>query len=276
MAVIAALARAGGEHLLDLHRDADHHRTVLTLGGPLEEIEAAARAVAVVAVASIDLTAHHGVHPRLGAVDVVPFVPLGALGTVGPEWRQAQGARDRFAAWAGSALDLPCFLYGPERSLPDVRRHAFGTLAPDTGPPSPHPTAGACAVGVRPVLVAYNVWIADEQQREASVVLSVARQLAASLRGPEVRSLGLPVSVGAQVSCNLIDITAAPIANIYDAVAVGAARQGCSVTRAELVGLVPEAVLHSAPRARWRELDLAEDRTIEYRMARQGHPTATD
>jgi glutamate formiminotransferase len=270
--VIAAIAKAGGDGLLDLHEDADHHRSVLTLGGPLGEVEAAARSVAEAAVASIDLRSHAGVHPRLGAVDVVPFVPLGTGTTDADTFHEAHAARNRFAAWAGSALALPCFLYGPERTLPDIRRHAFVTLSPDTGPPTPHPTAGACAVGVRPVLVAYNVWIADGG-RKPSEVLSVARRLAASLRGPDVRSLGLPVSGGAQVSCNLLDPSTTSIAGLYDAVAVGAAARGCAVTRAELVGLVPEAALLAAPRDRWPELDLAEDRTVEFRMARRGNPS---
>ncbi len=273
-AVVGAIAAAGGDGLLDVHRDADHHRSVLTLGGSLDEVEAAARSVTEAAVGAIDLRSHAGVHPRLGAVDVVPFVALDTLTPDGAGWPGALGARDRFAAWAGSALGLPCFLYGPERSLPDIRRHAFGALAPDTGPSTPHPTAGACAVGVRPVLVAYNVWITSGRL-QTSAVLSVARRLASSLRGPYVRSLGLPVAGGAQVSCNLIDPAATSIAELYDAVATGAAAQGCSVTRAELVGLLPEAVLQSAPTERWRQLDLAEDRTIEYRMARRGDPTGT-
>jgi glutamate formiminotransferase len=268
--VIEAIAQAGGAGLLDLHTDADHHRSVLTLGGCLDKVEAAARAVAEAAVQSIDLRSHTGTHPRLGAVDVVPFVPLDEVTPDGGGWRRVQDARDRFAMWAASALGLPCFLYGPERSLPDVRRHAFGSLVPDTGPDRPHPTAGACAVGVRPVLVAYNVWIADDGAREASSALIVARRLATSLRGPGVRSLGLPLPDGAQVSFNLIEPAGPSIAEVYDAVAVGAAAQGCSVTRAELVGLLPEAALHAAPRRRWPELDLAESRTIEYRMAERG------
>ena len=268
-AVVETVARAGGVSLLDVHRDADHHRSVLTLGGPLDEIEVAARSVAEAAVAAIDLRSHTGVHPRLGAIDVVPFVPLGTGSPVGEGWHHALAARDRFAAWAGSSLALPCFLYGPERTLPEIRRGAFESLAPDSGPSRPHPTAGACAVGVRLALVAYNVWITDGREGRASTALSVARRLAASLRSAEVRTLGLLMRDGAQVSCNLIDPATTSIADLYDAVATGAVAQGCSVTRAELVGLLPEAALHSTPPARWSELDLAEDRTIEYRMARR-------
>ncbi len=268
--VIDSVARAGGRALLDCHSDADHHRSVLTLGGSLDEVETKAQAVAVATVESIDLSSHVGVHPRLGALDVVPFVPLGAVGLHGPAWAEAVAARDRFAVWAGTVLGLPCFLYGPERTLPEVRRHAFATLVPDTGPPTPHPTAGACAVGVRPTLVAYNVWLADGDEADGPSVLTVARELAASLRGPTVRSLGLAVADGAQVSCNLIDPSTVSIDRIYDAIAAGAEAQGCAVTRAELVGLVPERVLRRVPERRWPELDLADDRTIEFQLARQG------
>ncbi len=272
--VIAALTDAAGVHLLDLHSDGEHHRSVLTLGGPLPGVEDAARAVARAAVSGIDLTTHSGVHPRLGVLDVVPFVPLDGVATGSDAWSAAASARDRFATWAGSSLGLPCFLYGPERTLPDVRRQAFTSLAPDTGPRTPHPTAGACAVGVRLPLVAYNVWIADPTPRpdgdDAPTALSVARGLAANLRGPSVRTLGLPLSSGAQVSCNLIDPSTAAIAELYDDVVAGARAQGCSVVRAELVGLLPEITLRAVPRPRWAELDLGEHRTIEFRMAERG------
>jgi glutamate formiminotransferase len=271
--VIDALAAVGGDLLLDVHTDADHHRSVLTLGGPLGEVEDATRAVAVAAVAALDLRRHVGVHPRLGVLDVVPFVPLAAADS-GSAWSQATAARDRFAAWAGEALDLPCFLYGPERTLPDIRRQAFSSLAPDTGPPAPHPTAGASAVGVRLPLVAYNVWIEAQGDTDPSTALSAAREVAAQLRGPAVRSLGLAVIGGAQVSCNLLDPVAQPIADLYDRVVLGVTSARCRVVRAELVGLVPDAALRAVPRPRWQELDLGEERTIESRMeARAGHIT---
>jgi glutamate formiminotransferase len=196
------------------------------------------------------------VHPRIGAVDVVPFVALGST-----PFARAVEARDAFAAWAGSALSLPCFLYGPERSLPDVRRGAFTSFPPDAGPPAPHPTAGACAVGARPVLVAYNVWL-------AGAGLDTARAIARSLRGPAVRALGLQVGPGAadvQVSMNLVDPAAFGPAEAYDAV-----RAEAPVARAELVGLVPRSVLEATPQDRWTELDLAEDRTIEARAEALG------
>lgn len=245
--MIAALVAAGGDDVLDVHRDSDHNRAVLTLYG-----EAAPRAVAEEAVRLIDVRAHAGAHPRIGAVDVVPFAPLGDT-----PFDEAIAARDRFARWAGEALALPCFLYGPERTLPDIRRAAFSSLGPDTGPAAPHPTAGACAVGARPVLVAYNLWLADSD-------LASAREIARGLRGPAVRALGLQVGRSVQVSLNLVDPMVVGPAAAHDMVAARA-----RIARAELVGLVPEAVLRAVPQARWAQLDLDAERTIEARLARR-------
>jgi glutamate formiminotransferase / 5-formyltetrahydrofolate cyclo-ligase len=242
--VIDAVARAAGDALLDLHVDPHHNRSVLTLAGP--DVENAARAVAAEAVRRIDLRLHVGVHPRLGAVDAVPFVPL-----EGSSMDDAVAARDRFAAWAGDELGVPCFLYGPERTLPDVRRHAFTGLAPDTGGPVAHPTAGAICAGARPVLVAYNVWLVE------GVDVGAARQVAREIRGPGLRALGLDVGGRAQVSMNLVDPYRVGPAEAYDLVAARA-----PVDRAELVGLVPAAVLDSVPAHRWTQLDLSSSKTL--------------
>ncbi|MGH9065549.1 MAG: glutamate formimidoyltransferase [Acidimicrobiales bacterium] len=233
--------------LLDVHADPHHHRSVVTLAGP--DVEEAARLLTRRAVDLLDLSTHAGAHPRLGVVDVVPFVPI-----TGPSLAGAVSARDRFAHWAAGAMGLPCFLYGPERTLPEVRRLAFRSLPPDVGPPEPHPTAGAVSVGARPPLVAYNLWLARDD-------VAVARSIAAGLRGPGVRALGLDLGGRAQVSCNLIDPVRTGPAAVYDAVSARA-----PVARAELVGLIPAAALLQVPRSRWAELDLSEDRTIEARL----------
>jgi glutamate formiminotransferase len=246
---VARIGGAAGGQLLDVHSDPHHHRSVLTLVG-----EEAARAVATAAVAELDLTTHDGVHPRLGVVDVVPFVAL-----AGSTPDDAVRARDAFARWLADAHQVPCFLYGVERTLPEVRRTAFRTLAPDAGPSTPHPTAGATAVGQRPVLVAYNVWVAGTD-------LAGARRLAAEVRGPAVRALGLEVGDRLQVSMNLIDPAVVGPATAYDAVAAAAGRAGAEVEGAELVGLLPDAVLRAVPPARWEALDLDAARTIEARL----------
>lgn len=252
--VVRAIAAAGGAAVLDVHSDADHHRSVLTMAGP--RVEDAVRSVAARAVDLIDLRAHTGVHPRIGAVDVVPFVAL-----EGSSRRDALRARDAFACWAGSELSVPCFVYGPERSLPDVRRSAFGDLAPSRGPSHPHPTAGAIAVGARSVLVAFNVWL-------GGAGLDDAKRIARELRGSSVRALGLAVGDGAQVSMNLVQPARFGPADAYDAVARLARQMNVEVVRAELVGLVPAVVLGAVPEARWAELGLGPDRTIESRLGR--------
>jgi len=271
--VIGTVATAGGAALLDVHSDAEHHRSVLTLAGTLPEVEAAARSVAGAAVETIDLRTHRGVHPRLGAVDVVPFVPLtDPDDAVGAEaaWSDVLAARDRFADWLGVSLGVPCFRYGPERTLPDVRRQAFTALAPDTGPAAPHPTAGACAVGARHVLIAYNVWIRAEpgpDRPDDDEVVAVARSLASELRRPGLRTLGLAVDGGAQVSCNVVDPEAVGLVDVYDAVARAAAGRRCRVWRGELVGLVPGSALAAVPDRRWAELGLRAEDTIEFRRS---------
>lgn len=247
------LAAACGEDLLDVHTDPHHNRSVFTLVG-----ERAPRALATRAVERLDLRVHEGVHPRLGVVDVVPFVALDGNDTA------ARTARDAFARFAGETLGLPCFLYGEERSLPEVRRGAFGTLAPDTGPPVPHPTAGACAVGNRGVLVAYNLWLPGED-------LAAAQDIARSVRSPALRALALQVGTRVQVSMNLVAPGEVGPAEAFDQVAALAAARGSRVEGAELVGLVPASVLEAIAPQRWEELDLAPERTIEARLnKRQG------
>jgi glutamate formiminotransferase / 5-formyltetrahydrofolate cyclo-ligase len=247
-ALLAEFDAAAGESLLDRHTDPDHHRSVFTLVGT-----DAPRSLAALAVERLDLGTHQGAHPRIGVVDVVPFV---ALGSSPPG--DALAARDAYARWSGDELQVPCFTYGPERTLPEIRRSAFGQLRPDTGPDAPHPTAGASAVGQRGLMVAYNVWLADADLGEAN-------RIAKELRSPAVRALGLRVGDEVQVSMNLVDPARVGPAAVFDAVAAQT-----PVARAELVGLVPRSVLDPIPRARWRELDVADDRTIEARLEGAG------
>jgi glutamate formiminotransferase len=270
--VLARLRRAGGAEVLDLHRDADHHRSVLTLGGETEVVEAAARAVTAAAAELLDLGPHRGAHPRFGVVDVVPFVPLGppddarerATAVEPPSMAGAVAARDRFARWAGEVLEVPCFVYGPlpdgsVRTLPEIRRSAFVGLAPDAGPSLPHPRLGAVAVGARRLLVAYNLWV-------AGVGVDRAKAVAAAIRSPDVRALGLALGHSLQVSCNLVRPERVGPAQLYDEVAARIAAEGGRVERAELVGLVPMSVLEATPEERWAQLDLGPASTIERRL----------
>jgi glutamate formiminotransferase len=244
--VVTTIASSAGGSLLDVHSDVHHNRSVLTLVG-----EEAPRAVARAAVAELDVRRHQGVHPRFGVVDVVPFAPL-----AGSTLADAVTARDRFLEWLAADLGVPGFAYGPERTLPDVRRLAFGALPPDRGPSLPHPSAGATAVGARPVLVAWNVWLGEPD-------LALAQRIARDIRGPQLRALGLPVGGRVQVSMNLVSPDELGPAEAWDLVA-----ERATVAGAELVGLVPRSVLERIDPARWAQLDVAEDRTIEWRVAR--------
>jgi len=256
--VIADLRAAAGPALLDVHSDGDHNRSVLTLAGPPEAVVAGVRSLARATVARLDLGSHQGVHPRIGVLDVVPWVSLSGWPLDEGPPAAATEARDAFAAWAGAELALPCFLYGPGRTLPEIRREAWRSLVPDTGPRVPHPSAGAAAVGARPALVAYNLWLAGAD-------LAEARRLAAAVRGPAVRALGLQVGDAVQVSCNLIAPLVVGPAAVFDAVATRTAG-----ARAELVGLLPARVLATIAEHRWPELDLDRSRTIEARLEQAG------
>jgi glutamate formiminotransferase len=260
---LSELADAAGPVLLDLHADPDHHRSVLTLAGEAELVTHAVQAVARASVARLDLGAHRGAHPRRGVVDVVPFVPYTPGRLPDQDLSAVLVLRDTFARWMSATLGVPTFLYGPLpggviRTLPQVRRNAFGALPPDFGPLEPHPTAGATAVGARSVLVAYNVWVSS---------LEVAQTVAPLVRSPALRALGLPVGPGAQVSCNLVDPAQLGPAQAYDAVRRLVAEAGGAVKGAELVGLLPEAVLDAIPASRWGELGLSPDKTVESRLS---------
>jgi glutamate formiminotransferase / 5-formyltetrahydrofolate cyclo-ligase len=264
-AVLAALRTAAGDALLDVHVDGDHHRSVLTMAGAPGTLVDRVLALASVAASAIDLGLHRGAHPRLGALDVVPFAPIRGVALDG-----AMVARESTIAALG-ALGIPAFRYGPladgsTRSLPEVRRGAFRGLDPDAGPPGPHLTAGATAVGARRPLVAWNAWLHGALPAEAS-------RIAAAVRGPRIRALGFEVTGATQVSCNLLDPVVVTPLDCYRLVEAQLG-QGIHVVRCELVGLVPEAVLEAVPPSWWERLDLDATRTVEARAQAVGIPLA--
>jgi glutamate formiminotransferase len=252
--VIRALQSAAGASLLDTHTDPDHNRSVFTLGG--DDVLDAAIRLARSSIELVDLRNHVGVHPRLGVVDVVPFVPIS--GAIGPDMdlAEALAARQGFAEFAAKSLGIPCFFYGPERTLPEIRRRAFVDIAPDLGPPTPDPKSGAICVGARLPLVAYNLVLEEPD-------LQAAKFIARQLRSPAVRALGLAVGNDVQVSCNLIAPWSFGPAECYDAV-----RAVAPIKSAELVGLLAEELLARIPPNRYAELDVDPDRTIESRLRR--------
>ena len=280
---IAALERAVSAvpevRLLDVHVDADHHRSVFTLvGRPSAVADAAVRAVAV-AVERIDLRLHRGEHPRMGAADVVPFVPLdgATLGDCATLAREV-GAR------IGPELGVPVYLYGraatrPDRvSLPNVRARGFEDLlervgrdplvVPDFGPPALHPTAGATAVGARPLLVAFNVLLATTDVRVAQRVARAVRTSGGGL--PSVQARGFLVRGRAQVSLNLLDVDVTPPRAAVDAIAREAARHGTEIVSSEIVGLAPERALAGVSAATLHLQEPATERLLEPRLRALG------
>ena len=243
------LAEVCADDLLDVHFDTEHNRSVFTLTG----VDAPQR-LTKLAVQLLQLDTHQGVHPRLGVVDVVPFVPLEES-----TMKDAQLARDEFARWASSELSVPCFVYGTERSLPELRRDAWTNLQPQYGPVVPHATAGAMCVGARNLLVAYNVWL-DPKTSEKD-----ARSIAHSVRGDGIRTLALQVGNHWKISMNLIGPSRVGPDIATDRVNYFAGLNNVKIERCELVGLISQNELNKISQQRWNELDLSAERTIEFR-----------
>ena len=236
-AIVQAVRDTPGVRLADWSADADHNRLVVTFVGPPVAVQAAALAAAAAAIKHIDLGVHTGVHPRLGAIDVLPFVPLSGI-TLAECAALAEEAGREIA----SRHALPVFFYeaaSPEgRPLPAVRRHAFSTLAPDYGPPAPHPTAGAVVIGARGPLVAYNINLATPD-------ITIARTIAREMRGlpslPGIRALGLPLpSRGlTQVSMNLTRPAETPLLAVFGYIQTRALEMGAIVVESEMIGAMP-------------------------------------
>ena len=258
--VLDALAQASGASLRDRHADAFHHRSVFTLINERATLVPDVRRLIATGLARVDLREHRGVHPRLGAVDVVPFVALS------PEpFADACTLRDETAHWIATELATPVVRYGPladgtTRTLPDVRRAATRGDPPDEGPP-PRPERGLVAVGCRPILVAWNLWL-------RGVSIEQAQALARLVRGPFVRSLAFDLGSYVQVSCNLLDPLTVGPSDVYDLVNERLA--GGATMHAELVGLIPAALLEREAPSRWGQLAIGPDVTIEGRLAASG------
>ena len=242
-----------GVHLLDRTSDADHNRSVLTFAGPAAAVTAAMEAAVEEAIAHIDMNGHSGQHPRIGAVDVIPFVPLAGT-TMDEAIELARG----FGRHVAERFDLPVFLYAKaaQRSdrevLADIRRPQFEGLRdqigepgnePDFGPARLHPTAGAVAVGARPFLIAYNI---NLETRDLELAKSIARRVRERGGGlPRVQALGLDLAeLGCvQVSMNLLDFSVTPIWRVWETVIELAREAGVDSRESELIGLCPLAAL---------------------------------
>ena len=273
-AIAEAIAEHAGSWLLDRTADSDHGRSVYTLAGYPGRVMAAMEAAVGVALERIDMRAHDGRHPRLGAVDVIPFVPLGDT-----TMKQCVAGARAFAERLADRFDLPVYLYReaarrPERHvLADVRRPGFEGLAewmaqpggePDYGPARPHPSAGATVVGARPFLIAWNIQL-------ASTDVAVARRIAGRIRErdgglPAVQALGIDLaSQGCvQLSMNIVDHDRTPIWHVWEYAERLAAAEGVSLLDSELIGLVPaKALVEVADHIGSGSFHTAEQRLLE-------------
>jgi len=264
--VIAELADAAGAgtgaRLLDVSSDADHNRTVLTFVGAPEAVYAAARRVADVAVARIDLNHHEGVHPRIGAIDVVPFVPL-----YHATMDECVALAHRFASYAAESLGIPVYLYAEAarrpafRGLAAIRRGGFEELRtaigtaerrPDLGPARAHPTAGAVAVGARGVLIAMNVDLAGGDATVARSIARAVRESSGGLPAVQAMEVWLPRRGTAQVSMNLLDYRRTPPLAAFERVREEALKCSVDVAAGELIGCAPRDALPQDPVAALR------------------------
>jgi glutamate formiminotransferase len=270
------VADTPGVTLLDRTSDSSHHRSVLTFAGSRDSVAAAVLSLFEAALAAIDLRTHTGVHPRIGAVDVVPFVPL-----EGATMAACVELAMEVAEEVASRFDLPVYLYEdaarrPERRrLEDIRRGQFEGLAakmrdaawqPDFGPARPHATAGASVIGARMPLIAYNINLDSDRLDVARAIASVIRESSGGL--PCVKAMGVPLGDRGivQVSMNLTNYTMTSMRTVFDAVESEAAARGIDILESELIGLVPAAALADTSPEYLRIAGFRPDMVLEERL----------
>ncbi|HKP46977.1 MAG TPA: glutamate formimidoyltransferase [Pyrinomonadaceae bacterium] len=278
-ALVRAVQTVPEACVLDQHIDADHNRSVITFVAPANQVVDAAFALVARAAELIDMRRHKGEHPRLGATDVLPFIPLS-----GTTMEQCVGLAHQAGERIARELGVPVFFYEraalrPERvNLEDVRRGALELLreqiaveparAPDAGPLMVHETAGAIAVGARPFLIAFNVNLKTTD-------VNVARQIARTVRArhgglPFVKALGFTLSTRnlVQVSMNLVNYEATGMERAYAAVRDEAARAGVEIANTEIVGLAPEKAIDRTAEYFQMLEEFSEDKILEHRIAK--------
>ena len=252
-----SIRSVAGVRLADVHADPDHNRSVFTFLGAPDDVEHAAIALAQAVFSNVDMRAHHGVHRRIGALDVVPFVPLRGItmeGTVG----RARAVGELLAR----THRVPVYFYGSAASSP-ARRSLYAIRAgeyeglsaklsdpawrPDAGPARFDPAKGATAVGARDVLIAYNVWLESADLDAARAIARTIRESSGGL--PQLQALGFPIPHQGlvQVSMNLLNYRVTSLSRAFDAVKSEADRHGVGIRRGELVGLAPRAAFEGRP-----------------------------
>jgi len=276
----ASAIRATGVTLLDVKADASHNRTVYTFAGEREPVKAAALALFGQALQAIDLRTHSGEHPRLGAVDVVPFVPI-----EGVTMADCVALAKEVGAEVARRHHVPVYLYEEaasspaRRNLEDIRRGEFEGLAakmtqdewkPDFGPAAPHPSAGASVVGARMPLIAYNINLATNRLDVAKKIAAAIRQSSGGLRFVKAMGVELADRGIVQVSMNLTNYEKTPVFRVFELVKREAARYGVAVLESEVVGLIPSGAL-TASAAWYLQLDgFSDDQVLENKLRSSG------
>jgi glutamate formiminotransferase len=278
--VVARIAEAvravPGVRLLDHSSDISHNRSVFTLVGDAPSLKVATLALFADAISAIDLRTHQGEHPRLGAVDVVPFVPID-----GVTMAECVALAKEVGAAVASQFDVPVYLYEEaaanpaRRNLEDIRRGGFEGLAakmthaewiPDFGPPHPHPSAGASVIGARMPLIAYNINLNTDRLDVAKKIAAAARHSSGGLRHVKAMGVRLENRNLTQVSMNLTDFQQTPMFRVFELVKREAERYGVSVLESEIVGLVPSAALISSAEY-YRQLErFGADQILENKL----------
>ena len=274
---VTAIRRVPGVRVLDYTSDASHNRSVLTLAGEAAPLKAAVLALFEQATTAIDLRAHKGAHPRLGAVDVVPFVPI-----EGVTIADCVALAHETAAVVAQRFGVPVFLYeeassDPARkNLEDIRRGEFEGLAakiakpewkPDYGPAAPHPSAGASVIGARMPLIAYNINLATDRLDVAKKIAAAIRQSSGGFRFVKAMGITLDDRKIVQVSMNLTNHEKTPMYRVFEVVKREAARYGVSVLESEIVGLVPAAALVATAEYFLQLQGFRGDQVLETRLA---------
>jgi len=277
-AMAAAVRAVPGIRLLDHSSDASHNRSVFTLVGDAAGVEHAVLALFERAVAEVDLRTHRGEHPRLGAVDVVPFVPI-----QGVTMAECVALAKRVGAAVAERFHVPVYLYeeasnNPARkNLEDIRRGEFEGLAakmttdgwaPDFGPAAPHPTAGAAVIGARMPLIAYNINLATDRLDVAKKIAAGIRQSSGGFRYVKAAGFRLEARGIVQVSMNLTNYEKTPIFRVFETVKREAARYGVAVLESEIVGLIPSAALNAAAEYYLQIEGFSADQVLEQKLRR--------
>jgi glutamate formiminotransferase len=273
---IAGVIERPGVKLLDLSSDPNHNRTVITIAGEPQAVAEAAFDLAKAAVEKIDLNHQQGEHPRMGAVDVIPFVPVGGM-----SMKECSELAEQVGQRIGAELNVPVYLYAESarvpqrRKLPTIREGEFEGFAekikdpawkPDFGPSERHPTAGCVAVGARNFLVAFNIDLDTSDVKIASKIAKGIRESSGGLMNLQAKGIYLKDKQRAQVSMNILSYQTTPMYRVFELVKMEAARYGVGIVESELIGLAPAQAFMDVASYYLQLPGLSRDALVETRI----------